>query len=49
MAIYIVVTIGIVATFDVAVVVTALTIVVAITVVATFDATVIVVTTGYAG
>ncbi len=48
MAIYIVVTIGIVATFDVAVVVTALTIVVAITVVATFD-TMIIVTASYTG
>ena len=48
MAIYIVVTIGIVATFDVAVVVTALTVVVTIAVVATFD-TMTIVTASYTG
>ena len=48
MAIYIVVTIGIVATFDVAVVVTALTVVVTIAVVATID-TMTIVTTSYTG
>ena len=48
MAIYIVVTIGIVATFDVAVVVTALTVVVTIAVVANID-TMTIVTTSYTG